>query len=163
MLGGSFRVAFQSFHSDVTHINSAVWSRGVRRSSHFPVQAGEKLGTWHYFLTLLKQQPVLGNKLMYCKNYRGTKWKWTGPDQSNNTRLKHYCAVLISWGSTWTLATDCNPLGKENNNTAFDKTRFSYTEFTGSRKNNLLMWVTAVQSAYINFPFCISPVCPSSK
>lgn len=96
------------------------------------------------------------------KNYRGTKWKWTGPDQSNAC-LKHYCAVLVSWGSTWTLTIDWNPLGNENKNTAFEKTRCSYMEFTGSIKNNLLMWVTAVQSAYINFPFCITPVCPSSK
>lgn len=68
MLGGSFRVAFQQFHSSVTqlsdtsHSNSAVWSHGVKSSSHFPEQAGEKPGTWHYFPTLLKQQPVLGNK-----------------------------------------------------------------------------------------------------
>lgn len=42
MLGGSFAVAFQRFHSGVTHSNSAVRSRGARRSSRFPVQAGEK-------------------------------------------------------------------------------------------------------------------------
>lgn len=62
MLGGSSGVAFQQFHSGVTHSNSAVQSCGARRSSHFPVQAGEKPGTWHCFHTLLKQQPVLGNK-----------------------------------------------------------------------------------------------------
>lgn len=126
MLGGSFRVAFQLFHSGVTHSNSALRSRGVRHSSRFPVQAGEKPGTWHYFLTLLKQQPVLWKQTpLKSKNYRGTKWKWIGPDQSN-AYLKHYCAVLISWGSTWTLATDCNPLGKENRNTAFEKPRCSH-------------------------------------
>lgn len=36
-------------------------------------------------------------------------------------------------------------------------------EFTGSVTNSLLMQITAVQSAYRNFPFCITPVCPISR
>lgn len=74
----------------------------------------------------------------------------------------------------WTLTIDCNPLEEKQTNkqktkqtnkknTAFEKTVWSYMEFTESTKNNLLMQVTAVQSAYINFPFYITLVCPSSK
>lgn len=109
MLGGSFGVAFQWF---IFWCHSQQLGRTEPRCQalfSFPSAGRREAWTWHYFLTLLKPQPVLANKHLARV---GTKWKWTGPDQSNAC-LQHYCAVLISWGSTWTLAIDCNPLGKE--------------------------------------------------
>ena len=61
------------------------------------------------------------------KNYGGTNWKSTGPDKSNHY-LKHYCALLISLGSMWTLTVDCNPLGwGKKKNTLQLKNQYAFT------------------------------------